>query len=205
MFAYCNNNPIIKVDFEGEKQRYIIYDNTGGDNAFLAEYAYVLKEQYEENGDSVSIIPVTSIDDFCNRWKEIGDGEYDTLDILLHGAPGIISCGLTLSGNDNCIGHNTNYACQYDFDVLSDIVVNEGITLYACNGGTYYNGGSAAQCLANKGHARVKAISGSKGYIWNGLLQHCAGPFPLWGAWKTYEPNPTAYGCPMGGNRRMTK
>ena len=146
-------------------------------------------------------MPVVSIEDFKNAWESLGEGNYDSVDILLHGSPGAIGCGKRADGIDVCIGHNSQYYCKYDFDVLADVQIKEGITLYSCNGGTYIEGGSAGRCLSNKAKTNVTAISGSKGYfLFNGAI--CIGPFPLWGRWRTFT-----YQAPRrtekGENRRM--
>ena len=195
MFAYCGNNPVIFKDDTGNERVAVIYDNTGEDDEFLAVYAETLKKSYESNGDTVIMLPVVSTDEIIDAWNSLGESQYDHVDILLHGAPGIIAC----NGN---IGTNSLYNPVETFDALNDVHVRGSITLYSCNGGTYVAGGSVAQILANKARTSVKAASHSKVYF-SKSGRVCWGINIFAGRWVKFTYFPTA--IPRGGNRRVTK
>ena len=195
MFAYCSNNPTGYIDDGGEKKVAIIYDNTMGDNAYLAEYATVLKAGYERNDDTVTMIPVTTTDELIDAWNGLGYLEYDSVSIIVHGGTGILAC-------NGCIGSNERYNPVASFDVLDEIRIKDGITLYSCNGGTDFPGGSVAQILVKKAKTNVTAVTNSKNYF-SKSGNICWGPNLFKGRWWEFCYFPDS--VQRGPNRRVEK
>ena len=132
-----------------------------------------------------------------NERRRVGSHtrRYDSVSIIVHGGTGILAC-------NGCIGSNERYNPVASFDVLDEIRIKDGITLYSCNGGTDFPGGSVAQILVKKAKTNVTAVTNSKNYF-SKSGNICWGPNLFKGRWWEFCYFPDS--VQRGPNRRVEK
>ena len=186
MFAYCNNNPINKLDLAGREAVHvaILYDantNYGWDKInFSWIDAYYIAGAYEELDYHVDMYPHKNTEEFIESWNTMGyeccdgDGYYDIVYVIVHGGAGKLGYSYPVGGD------------RYSFDALDSTVVKMNIELYSCNGGTRgADGNSAAQRLANLAGCPVRAVVDGLCFV----FPFGGKAYPVKGGhWQTFKP-----------------
>ena len=161
LFAYCDNNCVCSLDYDGHEKMAIFYDNRPS-----GLFGWILKGfriqaqhwiEYFESRTQLSVFPFTSIDEFVKKWN-LSDRKYDTVIIISHGFPGGLSCnGKNLVHVTN--GYEKNSVFSYKLTSKSV----KFLYLFCCNGATENASKmSIAKDLAFRTSALVFAVQNGK-------------------------------------------
>ena len=159
IFSYCENNPIIFLDYNGEKKRkktnrkfnyFVVYYRDKTSN-FEEQANYMKKTKYK-NKDCYTVY-FKSKAEFKSIWDRIGNNAID-IHLYVHGNAG----QLCFKGED--MSESEMYYMSYKN-------IKGKVYLYSCNGGTSIkNGWSVAARLAKllKGKKVRAVVNGSVYY-----------------------------------------
>lgn len=148
LFAYCENSPIIFLDYFGYGKTYVFYYDYGVKNfkeqAFNSPY-------FNAKNKKVHMIPIYNGLDFINKWNNM-KGVIDYIYIYLHGAKGLF---YFLGG-------------ELRIEELSEMkkkVVQKDVCLFSCHGGDGKIKNNLAFFFARLCDTTVYACTGKVSFI----------------------------------------
>lgn len=145
------------ADYCGDKTIVVIYDaNNTKPNGHSNVHNQNRAEQYKrdaDDDDTVILVPIYNMNDFIKEWNKLNyqnySGGIDELIILMHGDSDLLAI------NGDYMGESE----VYSFDQLHDARCVKETLLLSCFGGSYKNGKSVGQRLANKTFSDVTACT----------------------------------------------
>ncbi|MBQ5320623.1 MAG: RHS repeat-associated core domain-containing protein [Oscillospiraceae bacterium] len=150
LFSYCENNPITYIDDMGYGRTYVIYYNDPKKGFKTQAYN---SPYYNKCSRNVSLIGVTSINDFITAWNNI-EGSVDYIYLYLHGGRGTLYFK----------GETLGFSGEQSFSKLKQKKVNLAVYLFSCHGGNGSEGNNVAWMLAKRTGSKVYACTGSVSY-----------------------------------------
>ena len=156
LFAYCENMPVICIDISGYRKVYVIYydDEERGFEDQAKNSAY-----YAINIDDVTLIGVTTNQEFIDAWNSIGD-DADCIHLFVHGGEGV----LHFKEESLRFPDAKNDTSSLSFADLEPKSVNGTVYLWSCDGGKGDVGNNVAFMFADLTNTYVHACTGHVSY-----------------------------------------